>query len=305
MDGRLWFPTASGLSVIDPRAPRSPKELPPVVRVVAVAANGQPGRLLENAARFKAGSNHLQFRYAAIHLAAPERVRYEYKLEGLHRDWIAAQDRRVIDYNTLGHKWQVPASTCGLRFPGETPSEASFGFEILPHFYERGLFLWLCVLSLIAAVLSFYRLRLRQIRSRFSLVLDERIRIAREIHDTLAQGFFGISSQLDALSLNVKGQNDAAQRHLALARKMARHSITESRRSVMNLRDSTIEDLDLPSALDRAAHQWATGSAAPRIEIQAGGPVRKLPEDVEQNTFRIAQEAVTNFRSSTRTQPGF
>jgi signal transduction histidine kinase/ligand-binding sensor domain-containing protein len=288
-DGRLWFPTARGLSVIDPTAPRR-KEEAPVVRVVAVAVGGQ-GLDMEKEARIKAGSNHLQFRYAAIHLAAPERVRYEYMLEGLDRDWVAARDRRVIDYNTLGHgtyRFHVRAS-----IPGEAPSESSFGFEILPHFYEQRSFLWLCVLSLIAAVLSFYRLRLRQIRSRFSLVLDERTRIAREIHDTLAQGFFGISSQLDALSLKMNGQNDAAQRHLALARKMARHSITESRRSVMNLRDSTIEDLDLPSALARAASQWAAGSAT-RIEIQASGPLRTLPEDVEQNTFRIAQEAVTN-----------
>ena len=61
----------------------------------------------------------------------------------------------------------------------------------------------------------------------------------------------------------------------------------------MNLRDSTIEDRDLPSALARGARQWAEGSGT-RVDIDFAGSARKLPEEVELNIFRIAQEAVTN-----------
>jgi len=290
-DGRLWFPTARSLAVIDPNANlKHVAEKAPIVHLVAVTVDGHE-LSLGSTAKLKAGSDHLQFRYTGIHLSAPERVRYEYKLEGLDQDWNSAADRRVINFNTLHHgsyRFRVRASVTA-----NASNEASFAFEVLPHFYEQRSFVWLCVASLIGAILSLHLLRLRQMRSRFALVLDERTRIAREIHDTLAQGFFGISSQLDALSLKMSGQSPAAQQHLYLARKMARHSITESRRSVMNLRESTIEDRDLPSALARAARQWSAGTST-RVETEFNGFTRALPAQVEQNTFRIAQEAVTN-----------
>jgi len=169
----------------------------------------------------------------------------------------------------------------------------------LPHYYEKAWFLWLCAASFLVAFYGLYLLRLRQIRGRFSLVLEERARMAREIHDTLAQGFFGISSQLDALALKMTGDNepfsrkkDLAQK-LDLAQRMARHSLTEARRSVMDLRASELTDRDLPSALQAAARHWAAGSST-AVEIQITGAHPNVPEDVEQNVLRIAQEAVTN-----------
>jgi signal transduction histidine kinase len=86
---------------------------------------------------------------------------------------------------------------------------------------------------------------------------------------------------------------EAARQHLELARKMARHSLTEARRSVMDLRASALEGQDLPAALAEAADQWTAGSPV-EARIQVTGESRKLPEDVEQNLLRIAQEAVAN-----------
>jgi signal transduction histidine kinase len=74
---------------------------------------------------------------------------------------------------------------------------------------------------------------------------------------------------------------------------MARHSLTEARRSVMELRASELTDSDLPSALQVAAHHWAAGSSA-AVEVHITGAHADLPEDVEQNVLRIAQEAVAN-----------
>ena len=134
---------------------------------------------------------------------------------------------------------------------------------------------------------------MRQIRQRFALVLEERARLAREIHDTLAQGFVGISSQLDAVALTLHGHLDAARQHLDLARKMARHSLTEARRSVMDLRASALEGQDLPAALSQAARQWTAGSAV-QVHVDVAGGTPDLPEEMEQHLLRIAQEAVTN-----------
>jgi signal transduction histidine kinase len=117
--------------------------------------------------------------------------------------------------------------------------------------------------------------------------------MARELHDTLAQGLVGISSQLEAVAIKMNENDDVARQHLKFAQKMARYSLTEARRSVMDLRAGALEHQNLSSALTSAATQWTAGSEI-RIEIDASYEHRKLSEEVEQNVLRIAQEAVTN-----------
>jgi signal transduction histidine kinase len=176
---------------------------------------------------------------------------------------------------------------------GVSPTEASYGFVLLPHYYETA---WFRALSVAAAMLlgwMAYQLRVRQLRSRFALILKERLRLAREIHDTLAQAFVGISAQLDALETCLPEDLRPAHIYLDLARRMAQHSLTEARRSVMDLRSAALTNQGLPAALESGARNWAEGSPV-RLHIAVTGEVRSLPEDVEQNLLRIAQEAVTN-----------
>ena len=294
-DGRLWFPTTNGLAMLNPEAASERLLGPePLVHFLDVIVDG---RNVGTETRVNPGPENIQFRYTGIHLGAPEQVTYEYKLEGLAANWISAGSRRIINFNTLGkgnYRFVVRASV-----PQAPSSEVAFSFVVLPHYYETTWFLWLCAGSFLAAIYGLYLLRLRQIRSRFALVLEERARMAREIHDTLAQGFFGISSQLDALELKMSDDPDPSSRkqdltqRLNLAQRMARHSLTEARRSVMELRASELTDSNLPSALKAAAQHWAAGSSA-AVEVQITGDHPDLPEDVEQNVLRIAQEAVSN-----------
>ncbi len=289
MDGRLWFPTSRGLAMLDPRD-RPDAIGAPVVHLLDVAVDGRETAIRESV-KLPPGNGRMQFRYTGIYLSAPERVRYTYQLEGLDNEWISSVARRVTNYNSLPHghyKFVVRASV-----PNGPPGEASFAFDLLPHFYETNWFRYLCAALAAAAIWGLYNLRLRQIRQRFALVLEERGRLAREIHDTLAQGFVGISSQLDAVALTLNGHMDVARKHLELARKMARHSLTEARRSVMDLRASALEGHDLPSALSEAAHQWTAGSPV-QVHVDVEGENRPLPEETEQHLLRIAQEAVTN-----------
>src|ERR1700678_641383 len=152
---------------------------------------------------------------------------------------------------------------------------------------------------LLASGWAAYRMRLRQIRSRFAAVLEERARLAREIHDTLAQGFVGISSQLDAVAMCMPDTDGAlvsippARKYLDMARRMARHSLTEARRSVMDLRASVLEGQDLAAALESGMRIWTAGSGID-VKVEVSGPQPPLPEEMEQNLLRIAQEAVTN-----------
>jgi signal transduction histidine kinase len=212
-------------------------------------------------------------------------------LEGLDAEWTQPVTRRVINYNSLAHghyRFLVRAEV-----PGGPASQRSFAFELQPHFYQTFWFRCLVVAMLIAAGWAGYKFRLRQIRSRFALVLAERARLAREIHDTLAQGFVGISSQLDAVAMCMPHDFAQARRYLDLARKMARHSLTEARRSVMDLRASALEGQDLAAALQSGTQQWIAGSNV-EVSLDITGAENPLSQDMEQHLLRIAQEAVAN-----------
>ena len=287
-DGRLWFTTGRGLAVFDPRTQPEPR-MAPLPRLVEMTVNDEP--VDPGAPRLPPDSQRVEFRFAALHLSAPEQVRYSYKLEGVDPDWAPPGSRRSINYNSLRHghyRFLMRASLAG----GPT-AESAYDFQVLPHFYETLWFRILAVALALAAASGLYGLRLRQIRSRFALVLEERARLAREIHDTLAQGFVGISSQLDAVAMCLTGETPAARKYLEMARKMARHSLTEARRSVMDLRSSVLEGQFLGPALESGARVWTAGSGV-EVTVDAGGPPAALPEAMEQHLLRIAQEAVTN-----------
>jgi signal transduction histidine kinase len=124
-------------------------------------------------------------------------------------------------------------------------------------------------------------------------VLEERARLAREIHDTLTQSFVGISSQLDALASELPEDLNRARRYLNIARRMARHSITEARRSIEDLRASVLEGQSLAAALGSSVHTWTVTSGV-LAEVNVSGETQLLPKEHEQQLLRITQEAVTN-----------
>ncbi|HJZ95464.1 MAG TPA: two-component regulator propeller domain-containing protein, partial [Candidatus Solibacter sp.] len=232
-DGRLCFTTSRGVAVLDPGSRRAPA-IAPMAHIVEMTANSEPVDLF-NAAKLAPGNERLEIRYTGIHLSAPDRVQYSYRLDGVDSRWVEAGSRRVIDYNSLPHGHY--AFHVRAELPGGA-SEQSYSFDVLPQFWETAWFRVLAAVALGMMAWLVYQVRLRQIRSRFAAVLEERARLAREIHDTLAQGFVGISSQLDAVAMSMPKEASAARTYLDLARRMARHSLTEARRSVMDLRAS-------------------------------------------------------------------
>ena len=167
------------------------------------------------------------------------------------------------------------------------------------------------VLSLLAAVISLvlvllgwtYLLR-RQVRAqtatieaqtRHAATLDERQRIARELHDTLAQGFAGTTFALEGITSQLDDPaHDKLKTQLDLALRMARHGLTEARRSVMNLRTDALEHLALPAALEQAARQLLTGTSVTLTTHFDTENLPPLPADIESDLFRIGVEALSN-----------
>lgn len=130
--------------------------------------------------------------------------------------------------------------------------------------------------------------------SRESAVMAERNRLARDIHDTLAQGFTGVIVQLEAASearsKNLPAETDA---HLQRASELARESLNEARRSVRALRPLALENKDLMAALDVLFTKMTAGTTL-KATFSVAGQVKKLPAEWDENLLRISQEVLTN-----------
>jgi signal transduction histidine kinase len=122
-------------------------------------------------------------------------------------------------------------------------------------------------------------------------VLEERQRMAREIHDTLAQGLAGIITQLEAADQG--GDHAETERRIGNAKRLARDSLTEARRSVQALRPEPLEDSRLPDALAKVAERWSATSGV-TAEVVTTGAARALHPEVEATLLRVTQEALSN-----------
>ena len=130
-------------------------------------------------------------------------------------------------------------------------------------------------------------------RALFAAVFGERNRMAGEIHDTLAQGFAGISVQLEALGDRLGPLPEGPRRHLELARQLVRQGLAEARRTVWALRAQALEEGTLGEALAQIGRQLTEGSPV-AFELHTTGTLRPLPAKVENDLLRIGQEALTN-----------
>lgn len=123
------------------------------------------------------------------------------------------------------------------------------------------------------------------VQAREAGALDERARMAREIHDTLAQGLAGIVTQLEAA--------DVSNGHVGTARQLARESLAEARRSVAGLAPRELADGRLPTAIGDAARRWSQ-RAGIDVSVETTGDPRPLIADVELALFRVCQESLAN-----------
>jgi signal transduction histidine kinase/ligand-binding sensor domain-containing protein len=288
-DGRLWFSTVKGLAVIDPANIRSNTQPPPVL-IEQVRVDDEPVPI-GDAIALPPGRTRLEFHYTALSFYAPNRVRFRYRMEGFDPDWTEAGPRRVGYYTNLPpgrYRFRVMASNEDGVW---NRTGAAFDFTLRARFYRTATFAIACVLASAVVAFGLYRLRVRRLTAQFAAVLGERNRIAREIHDTLAQSFVGIGIQLETVAKLLPTCPDEARQRLDRARILVRSSLAEARRSVWNLRSGALEHADLAGALSEVAEQLSGEST---IIVQVTGTRRRLRPDVETNLLRIGQEALTN-----------
>ncbi len=296
-DGTLWFATLNGVVLVHPGAALQDTVPPPAAieqvsvddRTIAPAAYGASSPV-----KVPAGQGRLTIRYAGLSLLAPAKVRYRYQLQGFDRDWIEAGSRRTAYYtNVPPGKYRflvLAANSDGVW--SETP--AAVDFTVQPFFYQTRWFYLALVLVLAGLVYAVYRWRVHTVERQYQAVLGERTRIAREIHDTLAQGYVAMSVQLELAERLLATSVEAAARQLRQTRTMVRESLAEARSSIWNLRAQTDAET-LPSLLAAHVVQLNHRSAgSPVIRFGVHGVYRPLARNVEDEVRRITQEAVAN-----------
>ncbi len=134
-------------------------------------------------------------------------------------------------------------------------TEQVLGIEWRPHFYKTAWFPALCGLAALAVAWVWYRLHVRNLRQRFAAVLEERTRLAREMHDTLIQGCVGVSTLLEAASSAREVSPSIGDELLDRARNEVRATVDEARLAVWNLRQNASEGL--ASAISQLAREFA------------------------------------------------
>jgi len=146
-------------------------------------------------------------------------------------------------------------------------------------------------LVLLALIANFLYSRVENWRLR--AVMQERERLAHEMHDTLAQSFAGIGFQIEAIRNGVPEDDASVHQHLDLASDLVQHSHEEARRSIATLRPEPLESIDLLIALDRCAHRMVEGGTV-RVIVSSSGDARSLPLRTADTLYRIGQEAIAN-----------
>jgi signal transduction histidine kinase/ligand-binding sensor domain-containing protein len=290
-DGKLWFATIKGVAMVDPANLQLNQQPPPVVieRVVV----DDKDVVMNAAISLPPGTARFEFYYTGLSFIAPQKVTFKYKLEGFDPDWIEAGTRRVAWYTNIPagqYRFVVMAANNDGVW---SETAANIEFVLQPRFYQTYWFYALCLLSLGAGGWVWYRLRVQRLEGQFNAVLAERTRIAREIHDTLAQGFAGISVQLELVARLLTKAPEAAKPHLDQARQLVRSSLDEARRSVWALRSQALEKSDLPSALNATVKQLLENTPL-QSQVKVSGIYRELSRTMEDNLLRIGQEAITN-----------
>jgi len=201
--------------------------------------------------------------------------------------------RRVAYYTNLpagSYKFHVMAYE--RNDPGNA-AEQVMTVEWRPHFYQTAWFLALCAAAAMSAAWGGYRLHLRNLRGRFAAVLEERGRLAREMHDTLIQGCVGVSTLLEAAARAADVSPGVERQLLERARDEVRATVDEARLAVWNLRKPPSSGEDVVAAIADLAKRIGTETGIP-VRFDTAGTPLDLGAEAERSLLMVIREALHN-----------
>jgi signal transduction histidine kinase/ligand-binding sensor domain-containing protein len=298
-DGKLWFANNSVLQMFDPDH-RTKNAVVPPVHVEQVIADGKTYPPAGDLA-LPALVRTLEIDYTALSFIAPEKVRFRYKLEGHDVDWQDCGGRRQAFYTDLApgrYQFRVKAANNDGLW---NDAGATLIFSVAPAWFQTTWCRLLCVAVFGLAVWAVYQLRLRQMERQFNVALgarvNERMRIARELHDTLLQSFQGLLLRFQSASNLLPMRAEDAKQRLDNAIENAAKAITEGRAAVHQLRSTTVITNDLASDISALAQELTVDhseGSSPEFSIRVEGPPQTLHPIVRDEVYRICAEALRN-----------
>jgi ligand-binding sensor domain-containing protein/signal transduction histidine kinase len=298
-DGKLWFLPWDGVSIIDPH--HIPfNTIPPPVHVEQVVADDKAYEI-SSGLRLPAQTRHLEIDYTALSFVAPEKVLFRFKLEGQDRDWRDVGTRRQAFYTNLSPgNYRFRVAACNNS--GVWNEAGTFlDFSVAPAYYQTNWFRASCVVVFLALLWGIYRLRIQQLQHQFAIGLEarvnERTRIARDLHDTLLQSFQGLILRFQAATNLLPERPVEAKQRFESAIDQAAQAVTEGRDAVQELRSSTVETNDLAMAISALGEQLAadgTSADSALFRMAVEGTPRNLHPILRDEVYRIAGETLRN-----------
>jgi signal transduction histidine kinase len=298
-DGKLWVATPQGLAMLDlPRLPRTSRKPAIYLREITVGRNVQPpGHELV----LPPGTHHVELHFDAIEISSPEKIRLQYRLDGVDSEWLDTSHPAHAIYSN------IPAGTHAFHVRACNRDgiwdRVGIVYTITqqPYLYQTASFQLATGTAGLLLVVGLYRLRLNQATARLHASLGERLaereRIARELHDTLLQGFQGLTLHFQAV-LNHISDPELARTMMKKALGYADQVLLEGRERVRDLRSEGATTNELSEMLARYGDELARDREVSFKVTVVGSPLALHPI-VRDEVYRIAREALANsFRHS-------
>jgi signal transduction histidine kinase len=310
-DGRLWFPTTKGLAIIDP-GNFTTNTVPPPVVIEELLVEGQPvkfqgpkaadrGADSASVLQIPPGKQRFELRYTGLSFAAPDKVRFKYRLEGLESEWGEAGTKRVAQYSYL------PPGTYNFRVIACNNDDvwneegASLSFRVLPHVWQAWWFkIALAVAAAGAVAVVAISVTRRRVRWRLGQLEQqralerERSRIARDIHDDLGASL----TRITLLSQSVRSELESGHRAGADVDQIysTARELTRSMDEIVWAVNPQHDTLDsLVTYLGRfAQHFLSAAGIRCRLDVPLDLPALALTAEIRHNVFLAFKEALHN-----------
>jgi len=299
-DGSIWFSLNEGISVLRPTAFISPA-LPVTTRIDRVLVDGKSSGTTDQI-RIPSGRHRLTFQYAGVNVSNPEGIKYRYRLNEVDSNWSEPTPLREIDFTNLlpgRYQFEVAASNPDGVW---SPHEAEISLEVEPSMLQT-LWVQLAIVGCVAIVaLGIYRLRVQQLNRQFNIGFDarvnERTRIARDLHDTLLQTLHGLMFQFQGVRNLLPARTEEAMKSLDDAINETEKALAESRDAIQDLRSEPVAKGDLAELLTTSSRELAGAAYAsnepPVFDLIVEGEPQILSSSTKDEVWRITLEILRN-----------
>jgi signal transduction histidine kinase/ligand-binding sensor domain-containing protein len=292
--GRLWFATADGLAWFE-HEDRQPQDGTPLDAQILSLSTQQISYPPRQHLQLPAGTRNLVVRYTALSLKVPERVQFRFRLRGIDKEWRFMGNARSANYSNLGpgtYRAEVSASNDDGVW---NEKGASMDFSIRAAFYQTQWFMAACAAIALLAVWALLRIQVVRSAKRAAASMagrmQERERIARELHDTLLQDVQALGLHLRALHIKY-GENDSVSAELARLDDAAHRSLADARARVSGLRAGQDAN-ELSEVFREFGEHLAALYPAHLLVEREGSPVNLHPVAADE-IVAIGKEALLN-----------